>query len=65
MKRPPAGFDRDHPLIAELKRKDFMAIADMREADAVSSGFLDEFVERCSRANDFMRFLCDATRVAY
>ena len=64
-KRPPAGFDRDHPLIEELKRKDFMAIADMSEKDALASGFLDEFIGRCEAADDFMRFLCDATRVAY
>ena len=65
LKRPPAGFDRDHPLIEELKRKDFMAIADMSEKDALASGFLDEFIGRCEAADDFMRFLCDATRVAY
>ena len=65
LKRPPAGFDRDHPLIEELKRKDFMAIADMSEQDALASGFLDEFIGRCEAADDFMRFLCDATRVAY
>jgi uncharacterized protein (TIGR02453 family) len=65
LKRPPAGFDREHPLIEELKRKDFMMISDFSEAEAVASGFLDEFVERCARASDFMRFLCDAARVAY
>lgn len=65
LKRPPAGFDRDHELIEELKRKDFMVIADLSEAKAVSGDFLDAFVERCGRASDFMRFLCDAARVAY
>ena len=34
LKRPPAGFDSDHPLIEELKRKDFIAIADLTESDA-------------------------------
>ena len=42
-----------------------MAIADMSEKDALASGFLDEFIGRCEAANNFMRFLCDATRVAY
>lgn len=65
LKRPPAGFDRDHELIEELKRKDFMVIADFTEAEAVSGDFLDAFVGRCAQASDFMRFLCDAARVAY
>ena len=65
LKRPPAGFDRDHPLIEELKRKDFMAIADLSEADALDGDFLDEFLALCGRAATFMRFLCDSTRVSY
>lgn len=65
LKRPPAGFDRDHPLIEELKRKDFIAGADLSEADAIASGFLDRFLELCGDAGEFMRFLCESARVAY
>ncbi|HWK28771.1 MAG TPA: DUF2461 domain-containing protein [Solirubrobacter sp.] len=65
LKRPPAGFDREHPLIEELKRKDFIAIADLSEADAVDGAFLDRFLELCETAGSFMRFLCDCTRVQY
>ena len=65
LKRPPAGFDREHPLIEELKRKDFIAITSLTEADVLASGFLDQFLETCATASDFMRFLCDSARVAY
>jgi uncharacterized protein (TIGR02453 family) len=65
LKRPPAGFDRDHPLIEELKRKDFIAAADLSESDATASGFLDQFLDLCTEAGDFMRFLCDSARVSY
>jgi uncharacterized protein (TIGR02453 family) len=65
LKRPPAGFDRDHPLIEDIKRKDFIAITDLSEEAVTASGFLDEFLERCDAAGDFMRFLCDAARVPY
>jgi uncharacterized protein (TIGR02453 family) len=65
LKRPPAGFDRDHPLIEVLKRKDFIAIADLSEAEATADGFLDRFFERCADAGGFMRFLCESTRVEY
>jgi uncharacterized protein (TIGR02453 family) len=65
LKRPPAGFDRDHPLIEELKRKDFIAVADLSEPEVIAGGFLDRFVDLCSEAGGFMRFLCDSARVDY
>jgi uncharacterized protein (TIGR02453 family) len=65
LKRPPAGFDREHPLIEELKRKDFIAIADLTEPDVTASGFLDQFLGLCTDAGSFMRFLCDSARVPY
>ena len=65
LKRAPAGFDPEHPLIEELKRKDFIAVADLSETDAVAGGFLDHFVGLCGEADGFMRFLCDSARVSY
>jgi uncharacterized protein (TIGR02453 family) len=65
LKRPPAGFDREHPLIEELKRKDFIAIADLSEAEATTSGFLSRFLGLCGEAAEFMRFLCAGARVPF
>jgi uncharacterized protein (TIGR02453 family) len=65
LKRPPAGFDRDHPLIEDIKRKDFIAIADLSESDVTTSGFLDQFLGLCTDAGGFMRFLCDGARVPF
>jgi uncharacterized protein (TIGR02453 family) len=65
LKRPPAGFDRDHPLIEDLKRKDFIAYRDLSEADAVAGDFLDRFIALCDDAGPFMRYLCDSARVPY
>jgi uncharacterized protein (TIGR02453 family) len=65
LKRPPTGFDRDHPLIEDLKRKDFIASVELTEADVIADGFLDQFLELCGEAGEFMRFLCDGARVAY
>jgi uncharacterized protein (TIGR02453 family) len=65
LKRPPAGFDGDHPLIEELKRKDFIARTNFSEPEAVAGDFLDRFVERAASAGPFMRFLCDGARVDY
>jgi uncharacterized protein (TIGR02453 family) len=65
LKRPPAGFDRGHPLIEDIKRKDFVAIADLSEAEAVGGGFLSRFLALCADAGEFMRFLCGAARVPF
>ena len=43
LKRPPRGYDPEHPLIEDLKRKDFVAITDIPEAEAIRPDFLDRF----------------------
>jgi len=60
LKRPPAGFDRDHPLVDDLKRKDFVAVSSLRERDVTARGFADELADRWREASPFMRFLCRA-----
>src|SRR4051794_7657800 len=65
LKRPPAGFDKDHELIEELKRKDFIASAVLSEDDVVAGDFLDRFITLCGAADPFMRFLCQSARVEY
>jgi uncharacterized protein (TIGR02453 family) len=65
LKRPPAGFDKEHELIEDLKRKDFIAYTDLSEDHAVAGDFLDRFLSLCGDAGPFMRFLCDSARVPY
>jgi uncharacterized protein (TIGR02453 family) len=65
LKRPPAGFDPAHPLVEDLKRKDFIAVTSLRQGDVTAGGFLSQFLDLCAEAADFMRFLCDAARVRF
>jgi uncharacterized protein (TIGR02453 family) len=60
LKRAPAGFDADHPLIEDLKRKDYVASAMLNERTATSEDFVPVFAETCAAATPFMRFLCAA-----
>lgn len=39
LKRPPKGYDPEHPLIDELKRKDFIAFATFSEKQACAKEF--------------------------
>jgi uncharacterized protein (TIGR02453 family) len=65
LKRPPAGFDADHPLIEDIKRKDFYAWMSLSEREVTSPGFVDEFAGLCRAGAPLMRFLCEALALPY
>jgi uncharacterized protein (TIGR02453 family) len=58
--RPPRGYDADHPLIEDLKRKDFIAYVPFSEEQAVSAGFTRLVVEAFRTMKPFMAFLTRA-----
>jgi uncharacterized protein (TIGR02453 family) len=60
LKRPPKGFDPDHPFIEDLKRKDFFSQINFTPQDASSSSFIDEYIKACKTAVPFMKFLTKA-----
>jgi uncharacterized protein (TIGR02453 family) len=60
LSRPPKGYDPDHPLIDDLKRKDFIAITHLDISDALSPRFIDRFTAACVAASPLMRFLTNA-----
>jgi len=61
----PRGFARNHPLVDDLKRKDFIGLANLTGA-AVASGKLRPLVvERFRQAAPFMRFLCQALELRF
>jgi len=60
LKRAPRGFDPEHPLIEELKRKDFIAVADLDEKTACAPGFIDNYAKICRASAPFVRFLTEA-----
>ncbi|HKE56458.1 MAG TPA: DUF2461 domain-containing protein [Pyrinomonadaceae bacterium] len=55
--RPPAGIDASHPLIDDLKRKDFVIGARLIDRQVLGSDFLDLLLARISAADPFVRFL--------
>lgn len=65
LKRPPQGYDPDHPLIEDLKKKDFTAFTDLSEKQAVSSNFLDRFAKACVAAKPFMEYLTKAVGLRF
>jgi uncharacterized protein (DUF2461 family) len=65
LKRGPRGIDPEHPLIDDLKRKDFVCFTNTSQAAAYRRGFLDSFVERYQAASPFMRFLTEAVGLEF
>ena len=58
--RPPRGFDGDHALIDDIKRKSFFAMAKARPAAARKSEFANDVEAAMKDASPLMKFLCGA-----
>lgn len=65
LKRAPKGFEPDHPLIVDLKRKDFCSSIELDEEAVCEAGFIERFAQACRAATPFMGFLCRAVDVAW
>ena len=60
LKRPARGYDPDHPLIEDLKRKDFVAVSAFSEADACAGDLLERFTAIARAGSRFVEFLSRA-----
>lgn len=65
LKRVPSGFDKDHPLADDLKRKDYFAWVKLSQEAVTAPGFLDDYTRVCESAAPLMRFLCGALAAPY
>jgi uncharacterized protein (TIGR02453 family) len=65
LKRPPRGFDKEHPLLEDLKRKDFIALAKLTQKDVTSGDVLKTITATCKAGAPLVRFLCGALDVPF
>lgn len=63
--RAPKGYDANHPLIADIKRKDFVLMVNLPDDEITSSDFLDRYANICRDGAVFMRCLCNAVDVPF
>src|SRR5436305_4909295 len=63
--RPPRGFDADHPLIDDIKRKSFFAMQEAGPDLARSAKLVPEVGAAFAAAAPLMRFLCQAVGVPF
>jgi len=65
LKRPPRDYPPDHPAIEDLKRKDFIAVRYLSEADVMQAGFVSRYARLCAATEPLMRFLTSALDVRW
>lgn len=65
LKRAPRGFDPEHPLIEDLKRKDFIAVATVDESFVTAGDLPERLASSFKAGSPFMAFLCDAVGVPF
>jgi uncharacterized protein (TIGR02453 family) len=65
LKRPPRGFDKDHPLVEDLKRKDFIAVHYFDHGLIHDADIMDYAIETYGKATLLMAFLCRSQGVRF
>jgi uncharacterized protein (TIGR02453 family) len=65
LKRPPRGFDPEHPAVEDLKRKDFIAVTKVSQSFVTGHDLPKELAARYRAGAPFMKFLCQALAVSY
>ena len=65
LKTQPRGYDKTHPLINDLKRKDFIAISHVEDKKVLSKNFKQHVLKRFTEAEPYMQFLCKALTLKY
>ena len=61
----PRGYDKQHPLIEDLKRKDFIAISRLNNKQIISNMLLSNVTKSFAAATPIMKFLCKALELRY
>lgn len=65
LKRVPPGFDPNHPMADDLKRKSFVASTEFDDSEVTSPAFSSRFLAECRRLDQLNRFLARAVGVPY
>jgi len=60
LKRPPRGFDAEHPLVEDLKRKDFIVAQNLKAATISEKDFVAQTAKLFTGSKPLVRFICEA-----
>ncbi len=60
LKRPPRDYPANHPMIEDLKRKDFAGLQKLTDQQVLADDFPARLTESFHASKSFMQFLCNA-----
>lgn len=63
--RAPRGYDADHPLVDDLKRKDHVTFRQLSDADVFAGDVVERVAAAFRPAAPYVRFLCEALDVEF
>jgi uncharacterized protein (TIGR02453 family) len=65
LKRPPRSYSDDHPLIDDLKRKDFIVTQNLKKTAVTDKDFVKYSAGLFAATGGFVRFICEANDLDY
>jgi uncharacterized protein (TIGR02453 family) len=65
LRRPPRGYDPEHPCIEDLKRRSFTASTPFTQQQACAPDFLSRFADACRSKAPLMQFLSAAVGLPF
>jgi uncharacterized protein (TIGR02453 family) len=65
LKRPPRGFDPDHTMIEDIKRKSFTSSVRLTQEQMIGPDFMKTFIRSCKQISPLMKSLASAVGVRW
>ena len=65
LKTAPRGYPLEHPMIDDLRRTDFIAVAPITQKEMTGDKIVTLLIDRIKKAKPLMQFLCDAIDIPY
>jgi uncharacterized protein (TIGR02453 family) len=65
LSRAPRGYPADHPLIEDLKRRDFVASVELSQGKICGGRFMSDFLQSARKMTPLLQFLCEAEKVRF
>jgi uncharacterized protein (TIGR02453 family) len=63
--RPPRGYAADHPLIEDLKRRDFVASVDLSPTQVCGGRMMQDFLRAARKMVPLLQFLSEAVKLRF
>lgn len=60
LKKPPRGYSADHPLLEDMKRKDFIAVQNLKGSMVSKADFVQQSAKMFAATKPLVKYICEA-----